>query len=410
MNPNRKEIPWFFVVIGFAVAWPIGLIMLFYNLFRENGEKPQQSGTQRGARTYVPSQQAQQSRTYTPPQHNVAQQAAPQGKRGVKSKYSGYHAYESAAYQAPPRRLERKLSGRGGKLLWGLGGLVLAGGAFAAAVVFLSEAYYGWFFDGLYQSAIVAFCTCAPGAALALLGGRIKNRASRCRTYLTMLGSRRSIDLREAAAAIPTTVEKAKSDVQWMIDQGFFPGAYIDARRQRMVYAGEPIPEPEEPVREQAPEPEPQAAEKTRSGMYLEEQRIRSLNVMIADEYVSQRMDRLAELTHNIFAYVEENPGKESRIRQFKQHYLPKTIKILQSYARMEKQGINGANIKSAMSDIEQIMDTLVSGFEKQLDILFDDEVLDITTDINVLENMMTLEGLMDDPFRDLGRDVTHNG
>ena len=42
---------------------------------------------------------------------------------------------------------------------------------------------------------------------------------------------------------------------------------------------------------------------------------------MIEDEYVSQRMDRLAELTHNIFAYVEENPGKESRIRQFRQHY-----------------------------------------------------------------------------------------
>ena len=39
-------------------------------------------------------------------------------------------------------------------------------------------------------------------------------------------------------------------------------------------------------------------------------------------------------------------------------------------------------------------------GFEKQLDALFDSEALDVTTDVSVLENMMTMEGLSDlDPF-----------
>jgi hypothetical protein len=49
---------------------------------------------------------------------------------------------------------------------------------------------------------------------------------------------------------------------------------------------------------------------------------------------------------------------------------------------------------------VEQIMDKLVAGFEKQLDALFDSEAMDVTTDINVLESMINMEGLGDlDPF-----------
>ena len=84
-----------------------------------------------------------------------------------------------------------------------------------------------------------------------------------------------------------------------------------------------------------------------------------------------------------------------------------KTIKILESYARMERAGVeNGGNISSAMKDVEDIMDKLVTGFEKQLDALFDSEAMDVTSEVSVLENMMNLEGLSDlDPFGTLRQD-----
>ena len=100
-------------------------------------------------------------------------------------------------------------------------------------------------------------------------------------------------------------------------------------------------------------------------------------------------MNRLEELTHKILAYVEEHPEKESRIRRFRAHYLPKTIKICESYARFEQQGVQGENIRTAMQEVEDVMDSLVRGFENQLDMLFDDEALDVSTDISVLESMM---------------------
>ncbi len=44
--------------------------------------------------------------------------------------------------------------------------------------------------------------------------------------------------------------------------------------------------------------------------------------------------------------------------------------------------------------NIEKTLDTLVQGFSQQLDQLFTADVLDISADIDVLENMMKKDGL----------------
>ena len=78
-------------------------------------------------------------------------------------------------------------------------------------------------------------------------------------------------------------------------------------------------------------------------------------------------------------------------------YYLPTTLKLLNAYDRMSGQGVAGENIGGTMQRVEQMMDTIVQAFEKQLDSLFGAEALDISTDITVLDNMMAREGLVDD-------------
>lgn len=46
------------------------------------------------------------------------------------------------------------------------------------------------------------------------------------------------------------------------------------------------------------------------------------------------------------------------------------------------------------MGRIDAMMDKVVEAFDKQLDALFADEALDISTDITVLEQMLAQEGL----------------
>ena len=48
------------------------------------------------------------------------------------------------------------------------------------------------------------------------------------------------------------------------------------------------------------------------------------------------------------------------------------------------------------MAKVEEMMDTIVRAFEKQLDSLFGAKALDISTDITVLENMLVREGLVE--------------
>ena len=60
----------------------------------------------------------------------------------------------------------------------------------------------------------------------------------------------------------------------------------------------------------------------------------------------------------------------------------------------LEEQGVEGENIRSAKARIEGMMDKVVEGFEKQLDKLFQDDAMDIATDVQVLERMLEKDGL----------------
>ena len=121
---------------------------------------------------------------------------------------------------------------------------------------------------------------------------------------------------------------------------------------------------------------------------------MKRLNDSIKDETISRQIDRLEEVSGKIFDCVKADPEKLPQIRKFMNYYLPTTLKILRSYAQLEDQEVDGQNISAAMERIENMMDKVVEGFEKQLDQLFQGDALDITTDVEVLERMLAKDGL----------------
>lgn len=123
------------------------------------------------------------------------------------------------------------------------------------------------------------------------------------------------------------------------------------------------------------------------------------LNDAIPDPKVSAAIERIQTVSGKIFDYIAEHPGKSDDIRRFLNYYLPTTIKLLKSYSKMDDQGINSGNIGSAMKNVEGMLQKIGDAFEKQLDHLFADEALDISTDITVLEGMMAQEGLTGEGF-----------
>ncbi|MBS5936978.1 5-bromo-4-chloroindolyl phosphate hydrolysis protein [Clostridium sartagoforme] len=117
-------------------------------------------------------------------------------------------------------------------------------------------------------------------------------------------------------------------------------------------------------------------------------------------EEVAAKLDRLQYIASEILNYVEKNPKKLQEVNKFINHYLPITIKLINSYKELSNQIVQGENIKNAKIEIEKSIDIINNAFENLLDDLFEDVALDISTDISVLKTLFKQEGLTEEDFK----------
>ncbi len=160
-------------------------------------------------------------------------------------------------------------------------------------------------------------------------------------------------------------------------------------------------PQPKQAEKKPEPQPEPEPEEKLppelQSVIYQGKRAIadiRRLNDEIPDERISAQIDLIERLTAQIFDCVRKNPKKLSQIRQFLNYYLPTTIKLMEQYVTLQNQSLKTENITEGMQKIEDLLDKVIVAFQRQLDALFESDVVDITADIRVMEQMMASEGL----------------
>ena len=160
-------------------------------------------------------------------------------------------------------------------------------------------------------------------------------------------------------------------------------------------------PQPKQAEKKPEPQPEPEPEEKLppelQSVIYQGKRAIadiRRLNDEIPDERISAQIDLIERLTAQIFDCVRKNPKKLSQIRQFLNYYLPTTIKLMEQYVTLQNQSLKTENITEGMQKIEDLLDKVIIAFQRQLDALFEADVVDITADFRVMEQMMASEGL----------------
>lgn len=151
------------------------------------------------------------------------------------------------------------------------------------------------------------------------------------------------------------------------------------------------VKEPEKP--EPKPELSPEVAAVVAEGKLAMSEMDR-LKKSIRNPEVKSKITQIMILSDKIVRNAEVDVTDLPRIKKFLNYYLPTTIKLLNAYDRMDEQGIRGENIGGTIKRIEDMLDTIIAAYEKQLDALFADEALDIETDIEVLDGMLSREGL----------------
>jgi len=238
--------------------------------------------------------------------------------------------------------------------------------------------------------AVVAFCSRNIGV----------NRLVRYKKYYAYVYGRGIVPVTEIARACGISTRVVVRELQIMINEGYFgPGVYIDSELDSLVLYPKAAKDAREAAKyagaaQETPPAQSEAPVNQYMAIILE---LRALNETILDIPISDKIDRIEELTGKIFRIVEDDPSKLPQIRRFMNYYLPTTLKLLRSYATLEKQGIKGENITAAKENIGRILDTLATGYEQQLDQLFESDAIDIAADINVLENLMQQDGLTGD-------------
>ena len=114
-----------------------------------------------------------------------------------------------------------------------------------------------------------------------------------------------------------------------------------------------------------------------------------TINLSITNPALKTQVELLINIAKQIYDFVKNNPEKIRQVRQFSNYYLPTTVNLLKNYQELQRQAIKGDNIQESMQKIAGIMMTIETAFHKQLDDLYRDKSLDISVDIEVLQNMI---------------------
>ena len=249
---------------------------------------------------------------------------------------------------------------------------------------------WGYWFDwGEFLTALAQ--TIGGGAALAM-GLRMKQARKLERQLDKIVGTRDNIPLDELFAAAGIDADRGRAAVERAIDHGYFGAdAYIVNRTGTLVVRGA-APQPPKPA-EPAPAPAPE-------DQYAALQRqLRQANDAIPDPVMTAKISRLEDVSARIFALAKKDPDKKAQLQKFMDYYLPTALKLLNTYAQLSAQDVQGSNITEAKQSIERSMDLLITAFENQLDKLFASDALDVSTDIAALEGMLNLDGLTGGDF-----------
>ena len=241
----------------------------------------------------------------------------------------------------------------------------------------------------------------AIGLILLVIAGVMKlvlsTRAKRIRTYEAKINKKGNTSIDDLAAYVGKPFSKVADDLQAMIADGFFPEAYVDINNRLLVMTrnGEPI----ESVERSAAENKKARRKAGREGMAPES--LDDLIAMTDDAEIKGKLKSLRTITKKIDARVEEVPDLEKQVKDFREKYYPEVVRLTDQYnekiADMGKIGTEKPK-EEVTTDASgaPVLNTNPNYLEEQA---AEDDIMDITTDIQRLQTTLASKGLLDSDF-----------
>lgn len=313
----------------------------------------------------------------------------------------------------PAVRKPSKLGDYQGKVTWG--GILGAIGAWKLLGTLDMLSYAGTF--SVLKNIIIYGAFLGIGIYQFIKGKNYINRANRYSRYMKLLEHKQFASVEELAGAVAKSARTVVKDLEFMIEQKWFLEGRMDEKKSQFmltdkVYEQYKLAEQGRVLREQE-EMEKQKIEKdpvqkevmqliTEGNRYVKE--IRRLNDEILGEDISNQLDKIEEIISSIFEIIKRKPEKRTELRKLMQYYLPMTVKVVTSYRDFENERVQSKQLEDSKMEIRETLDKVIIAFETLREKVFQEEVLDVSTDLDVLEAMMSQEGLIKDEITDFKR------
>jgi len=367
-NSNNNDLSsWIIIGAMFLFGlWPVGLILLLSKLSEGSGRKMRQQARDAWRRTAAGSAEAKPAQTRSSAAKNTVRKVT-----------------ETPNY-----------SDKGAKTMKIIGAVVGILGCVAMLSAVSDNLSYAYHYNEWWYFARQLFYPMgmmAGGASLLLGSGAMKRRQRRFATYLRTAGQKAAVPLDYLARAADVSRKRVEKDVNLMLEKGMWGDeAYVDLGSGMLFKSQEAATAYFDAARRAKTEQEqPRQPEAAPEGYAAILAQIRDLNDRIADERLSAQMDRMEQVAGRIFKIIEEDEDKRAAAGTFLSYYLPTTLKLLENYAAFEEAGVSGENLSQAKAKIEKTMDSIVAGFEHQLDELYQADAMDVDSDIRVMETML---------------------
>lgn len=303
------------------------------------------------------------------------------------------------------------------------GVLKIVGGsmmAFFTFVTLLGAALFNMLVAEFVVPVTLMFAGLAGGVGLIGSGVNTLGKVKRFKTYRKTLGQKTHCTLEKLARSVGKSVKFVKKELLHMIDQGLFLEGHLDKEETSLITSHETYRhyeqsrlQLEQRQRQEAAEQAKRAASPhtpqvqevlDRGNAFIAE--IRRCNDAIPGEEISAKIDRMELIVRRIFQRAETNPEIVPDLKKMMDYYLPMAVKLLNAYADMDSQPVQGDTITASKREIEDTLDTLNLAFEKLLDSIFQDTAMDISSDISVLNTLLAQEGLTEDDLTKMKKNV----
>lgn len=296
-------------------------------------------------------------------------------------------------------------------IVFGASGSIIYGSS--VALFLIANSLFSGFIVGSQVVLGVLVLFFVGSVALLLKGINLRKRVKRFKKYVRFIDDNSYFLIEDLARFAKEKKSFVLKDLRKMIDLGMFLEGHIDEEKTYFMLNDEVYGDylnlkkeqiakesNKEKLKEEINNSGKEEIESTiKIGRNYIEQ-IKTVRNELYREEIAIKLDKLVNIGDQILNYVEKNPKKTQEVNKFVNHYLPITIKLINSYKELNNQVVQGDNIKNAKIEIEKSVDLINNAFENLLDDLYEDVVLDISTDISVLKTLFKQDGLSEEDFK----------